>query len=635
MCGIAGFLADGAPDLNLLSRMCDRIEHRGPDAFGYYSQGPAALGHRRLSIIDVGGGKQPLGNENGSIQIVFNGEIYNFLEIRAELEQKGHRFATSSDTEVLVHLYEEVGERMPDRLNGMFALAIWDSNKQELFVARDRFGKKPLYYSTDIPGFRFCFASELKALTILPGFDPEVNPESLADFLAFNYVPDPQTIYRRVWKLRPGHSLLVTREGVRERRFWTPPFGIREGADFARAVSELEELAGDSVERRMISDVPLGGFLSGGVDSSAVVAFMAQRAGRQVKTFSIGFTDERYSEVRYARMVAERYATDHHEEIVTPSVQDMLRVLVQHFDEPFADASAIPTLYLSRMTRRHVTVALSGDGADELFGGYRRYRFAVAGERARQRIPEWIRTSVIGTAGKYYPKFDYLPRVFRAKASLTEIAQSFGEAYAESMSGFRFGQLNRILAPELRRELNGYSPLRRFAERFTAYRHLSPLQQLQAVDLETYLPGDILVKVDRASMAYSLEARAPWLDYRMAELAFALPDSFHIKGGVGKRLFKDVASRHIPQEIIGRAKMGFVSPVGGWFRTSLKSAFETVVLRPELTRYIDLDAVRSMWRKHQAGARNYERELWALLMLACWDDTHVNSRHGEVLEAAV
>ena len=588
-----------------------------------------------MSIIDVGGGKQPLGNEDGSIQIVFNGEIYNYLELRRDLVAKGHHFATDSDTEVLVHLYEEVGGRLPELLNGMFAFAIWDTRKQELFLARDPFGKKPLYYSTSIPGFRYCFASELKALTVIPGFDSALSPESMADYLAYSYVPDPQTIYRNVRKLEPGHCMLVTAAGARERRYWTPPFGNDGPSDSAKAIAELEELAGDSVERRMMADVPLGGFLSGGVDSSAVVAFMAQRAGHQVKTFSIGFTDEAYSEVRYARMVAERYGTEHHEEIVTPSVHEMLRTLVDHYDEPFADSSAIPTLYLARMTRQYVTVALSGDGADELFGGYRRYRFALAEQQVRQRIPEWLRRSVIGTAAKYYPKFYNLPRIFRAKSSLTEMAHSFGQAYADSMSNFRFGLLNQVLAPELRRELNGYSPYAKFADRFAAYGHLSPLKQMQAVDLETYLPGDILVKVDRATMAYSLEARCPWLDYRMGELACRLPESLHIHGGIGKYLFKQVAAPRIPAEIIHRKKMGFGSPVETWLRTSLKSTFESLVLRPEMGRYLDLDATRRVWRTHQSGSLNYGRDLWALLMLACWEDRHVDPRKGELLTAAV
>jgi asparagine synthase (glutamine-hydrolysing) len=637
MCGIAGFISEGSSDFHaaLLGQMCDRIAHRGPDAFGYYRQGSVALGHRRLSIIDVGGGKQPLGNEDGSVQIVFNGEIYNYLELRADLVRKGHRFATDSDTEVLVHLYEEVGESLPEHLNGMFAFAIWDARKQELFLARDRFGKKPLYYSTAVPGFRFCFASELKALTVLPGFDSSISAESLADFLTFGYVPDPQTIYRNVWKLQPGRSLLVTSAGNRERRYWAPPFGSDEGADFERAVAEVEELAGDSVERRMMADVPLGGFLSGGVDSSAVVAYMAKRAGHRVKTFSIGFTDEAFSEVRYARMVAQRYGTEHHEEIVTPSVHETLRTLVEHYDEPFADASAIPTLYLARMTRQHVTVALSGDGADELFGGYQRYRIAVAQQQVRQRIPEWIRRSVIGPAAKYYPKLYSLPRIFRAKSSLTELAHSFGQAYADSMSSFRFGLLQNVLAPELRRELKGYSPYEKFTDRFTRYRDLSPLKQIQAVDVETYLPGDILVKVDRATMAYSLEARCPWLDYRMGELACRLPESFHLHGGVAKRLFKAAARPHIPPEIIDRKKMGFGSPVAAWFRSSLKSTFESLVLRPEMGRYIDLDVTRRMWQRHQSGSLNYGPDLWALLMVACWEDRHVGSCKGEILATAV
>ncbi len=633
MCGIAGYICNQPkdPDPSLLVRMCDRIRHRGPDAYGYYQHGPVALGHRRLSIIDVSGGNQPLGNEDGSIQIVFNGEIYNYLELRADLVKRQHQFVTESDTEVLVHLYEEVGERLPDYLNGMFAFAIWDASRQELFVARDRFGKKPFYYSTSVPGYRFCFASELKALTAMPSFDYAVNSRSIADFLTFSYIADPDTVFRNVHKLEPGSSLLVSRSAERRRKYWTPPFQVDEGADFKRSVDTLAELAADSVERRMISDVPLGGFLSGGVDSSSVVAFMAQRAGGRVKSFSIGFTNQEFDELEYARMVATRYQTEHYEEVVTPSVHEVLRTLVDHYDEPFADSSAVPTLYLARMTRQHVTVALSGDGADELFGGYRRYRFAVAEQRMRRHIPRWFRESVIRKAGEIYPQLDTWPRVFRGKATLSELSYSLAESYASAMSGFRYGLLNRILSPDMRSDLNGYSPVVNFCDRFKKYAHLPALKQLQAIDLETYLPGDILVKVDRASMAYSLEARCPWLDYRMAELAGSLPADFLLKNGRGKHIFKEMVAPHIPEPIINRPKMGFGVPMADWMRTSLKPVFEALVLRPEFSRYVDLGAVKRIWQVHQSGRRDYGRDLWSLLMLACWHDRHAGPQQSELL----
>jgi len=610
--------------------MCDRLQHRGPDGFGYYQEGPIALGHRRLSIIDLSGGAQPLGNEDGSIQIVFNGEIYNYRELREDLVKKGHRFATHSDTEVIVHLYEEVKERTPEYLNGMFALAIWDNRNQELFLARDRFGKKPLYYSTSVPGMHICFASELKALMAIAGFSPEVNAQSVANALCLGYVPDPDTIFAGSHKLPPGHSALISANGMRLRQYWSASFEPEESLDFAKTMEELEALSADAVERRMISDVPLGGFLSGGVDSSGVVALMAQRAGSRVKTFSIGFTREEYDEVRYARMVAARYQTDHYEEVVSLGVHDMLRTLVEHFDEPFSDSSAIPTLYLSRMTRQHVTVALSGDGADEILGGYRRYRFGVAEQRWRSIVPRWFRRTAVAAAGRYYPKFDRLPQVFRAKATLTCLAQELGEAYFDSMTGFGYGLLGSILSPELRAQLGGFTPRESFVNRFDKYSHLPPLQQMQAVDLETYLPGDILVKVDRASMAYSLEGRCPWLDYRLADLAGRMPARFKLKNGSGKYIFKEMLKSHVPEEILRRRKMGFIVPRAEWFRTSLKPVFEALVLRPRMAAYLSLPDVRQVYEVHQSGARDYGRELWAMLMLACWENRWLGSS-GDLL----
>jgi asparagine synthase (glutamine-hydrolysing) len=629
MCGIAGYLTTDrvAPGSELIRRMCDRLKHRGPDGAGYYCSPGVALGHRRLSIIDVAGGAQPMANEDGTLQAVFNGEIYNFLELRRDLERR-HLFTTRSDTEVLIHLYEEVGERLPEFLNGMFAFAIWDIRRKELFLARDRFGKKPLYYSSGIPGTRFCFASELKALAAMPGFDPPVDPRSVADFLALSYVPDPNTIYKGVAKLPPAHSMTVTESGSRLRRYWSPDFAVDSRLGFGAAVEEIRSLAADSVKRRMISDVPLGAFLSGGVDSTAVVGVMAGLAPGKVKTFSIGFTDKRFDELHYARIAAARHSTEHHEQVVSPSIHEIFDTLINHFDEPFGDASAIPMLYLSRMTREHVTVALSGDGADELFGGYRRYFFGVLEERLRNRFPQWFRQSVIRVGARYYPKFDYLPQIFRAKTLLHNLTQEISDSYFTSMSTFRDDGLEAVLSPEIGAGLSGYSPRRNFRARFEAVRDLPPLEQMQAVDLETYLPGDILVKADRATMAYSLESRSPWLDYRLAELFGRMPSAFKLHGRAGKHIFKRAMAPYVPAPLLHRKKMGFSVPLAAWFRTSLKPAFEDSVLQPGSDCFYMPAEVRRIWREHQSGLHDHSRKLWNLLMLSVWHNVHHGTPAG-------
>ncbi len=636
MCGIAGYLASpgSRPDPELLRVMCDRMVHRGPDDSGYFCDDHAGLGFRRLSIIDVSGGHQPLGNEDGSIQVIFNGEIYNYREHRQELIDKGHQFRTNSDTEVLVHLYEEVGERLPEYLNGMCAFAIWDAPRRRLFLVRDRMGKKPLYYAVDTAGTRFCFASELKCLAALPGFDDSVDLESIADFLTLSYVPDPQTIYRNVRKLEPGHCLSVTYSAVRLRRYWEPKFEPDASRQPEDAVEELRALAADAVDRRMISDVPLGAFLSGGVDSSGVVALMAQRAPDRVKTFSIGFHDKKYDELRYANMMVDRYKTDHRERIVTPDIREIFDKVVQHYDEPFADSSAIPMLYLSRMTREHVTVALSGDGADELFGGYRLYYYGVVEERLRRRLPGWFRGSVVRWAGRLYPKFDYLPQIFRAKTVLTNLSYDLADAHFNSRSAFPDAMLARLLSPDARRRMDGYHPREKLLAHFKEFSHLPPLEQMQAVDIRTYLPGDILVKVDRATMAYSLEARAPWLDYRVAELAARLPSWLKINGRVRKFVFKEAVRPYIPRELIERPKMGFSVPMERWMRSSLKPAFESLVFRPDMEEYVSLAEVRRLFSEHQSGLGEHSRRLWHVLMLAAWDAQRRSNRAFE-LEAAI
>lgn len=624
MCGIAGFLSRTPPDLQRthLQGMCDRLAHRGPDGFGYFSDGVAGLGHRRLSIIDLATGAQPLANEDGTIQIIFNGEIYNYRELRKSLEPR-HDFKTTSDTEVLVHLYEDVGERLPEFLNGMFAFAIWNTRTRHLFLARDRFGEKPLYYTSAIPGFSFAFASELKALRALPGFAFDVDPASAADYLCLSYVPDPKSICRNIHKLPAAHSLLVTPEGVREpRRYWQPVFASATCPPPRRTLDEWVEeagaLASDAVARRMISDVPLGAFLSGGVDSSLAVGFMSRHQPGDVRTYSIGFTAREFDETHYANQVAQQFKTLHHEEVITPDVMEMLGTLLEHYDEPFADSSAIPMLYLARMTRRHVTVALSGDGADEVFAGYRRYAFGHLESNIRRVLPAWFRRPVLGFAGRVYPKFDYLPRPFRAKMLLTALSQEVGDSYFTTMTGFRDRSLEAILSSDFRAALGGYCPRADYRARFEKFAHLNALEQLQAVDLETYLPGDILVKADRATMAYSLEGRAPWLDHRLAELAFQLPTEYKLRGTTGKFMFKKLAERQVPAEVIWRPKMGFQVPLAHWLRTSLREVFESTVLGSGASEFIERKEARRLWTEHQSGLSNHDRKLWTLFVLCNW-----------------
>jgi asparagine synthase (glutamine-hydrolysing) len=604
--------------------MCNLLEHRGPDGAGYYIRDGVALGHRRLSIIDIDGGWQPLGNEDGSVQVVFNGEIYNYLEHRQELEKKGHRFRTKSDTEVLAHLYEELGERMPEQLNGMFAFALWDQQRGQLLLGRDRLGKKPLYYTDPIGGIGLAFASELKALAGLPGFDRSPRAQSIADFLALSYVPDPHSVYERAHKLEPGHSLRVEAGGsIRRRRYWKLEYHPENNLGEAEAGARLLELSQDAVKRRMISDVPLGAFLSGGVDSSAVVGLMAEVATGPVKTFSIGFRERAYDELEYARLVADRCRSEHHEQVVSPAIEEIFDTLVYQFDEPFADSSAIPMMYLARMTRQHVTVALSGDGADELLAGYRLYRFGMVESRLRRWIPNRAK-GLFRWAGEHYPKLDWLPRPLRAQALMRNLGLEIAEAHFHSRSNFSPAGLARLLSKDL--PLDGYRPLDRMRQEFGAVAGLGPLEQMQAVDIATYLPGDILVKADRATMAYSLEARAPFLDYRIAELSGILRSDLKLRGRTGKYLLKKALSRYVPEPLIKRAKMGFSVPMAQWMRGALKPVFECALRDRELARYLNPNEVRRLWNEHQSGFSDHSRPLWAILMLYCWDQRHRRSQ---------
>jgi len=634
MCGIAGVVSDAPAEVKRrwVEQMCARLVHRGPDDSGYYVDEWVALGHRRLSVIDVEGGAQPMANEDGRVQVVFNGEIYNFLELREDLIRRGHQFRTRCDTEVLVHLWEETGPSLVEHLNGMFAFGLWDARQRVVLLARDRAGKKPLYYSERVPESRLCFASELKALMALPGFPKDIDWQAVADFLSLSYIPDPETIYRGVRRLEPGEWLLLRPEGARRCKYWQPRFEPLVSWPQPRVAEKLRELADDAVRRRLISDVPLGAFLSGGVDSSAVVATMKAYTG-QVETFSIGFREELYNEVRYARAVARHCQTRHREEVVRPSIEDILPRLVEAYDEPFGDSSAIPTMYLARMTRQYVTVALSGDGADEVFGGYRRYRWAVWEERAREVFPAGWRRAVFGTLARYYPKLDSMPQWLRAKTLLSNLATDLPNAYFRSVATFVDDQLDRIAGPELRQELRFVTPRERFCARFRKYGHLTPLQQVQAVDFETYLPGDILVKVDRATMAFSLECRCPWLDYRFIEFGLRLPDESKIRGRQGKYIFKVAMESRLPRPVVWRKKMGFSVPLAEWFRGSLGRLFEVLVSEKSLGRFVDVAEAHRLYQEHRSGRWNHDRKLWNLVVLACWETWHHRSEPDLVLGA--
>lgn len=621
MCGIAGiFYADLAavPTQDQLQRMASVLVHRGPDEGSVYLDGPIGLAHRRLSIIDLAGGKQPIFNEDRSAVIIFNGEIYNFRQLREALERKGHRFETRSDTEVILHAYEEYGQACVRELRGMFAFAIWDAREKVLFLARDRIGIKPLYYYWD--GRKFLFASELKAILEHPEVSRELDVQALDDYLTYLYIPAPKSIFRAIRKLLPGHSLTVSARGLAEQEYWDLHFEPREGlseADYA--VGLLEKLR-ESVALHLESDVPLGAFLSGGVDSSAVVAVMAESLREQVRTTSIGFQEAAFDELRYARLVANRLRTRADEKTVDASAAKILDTLVWHFDEPFADSSMVPTYYVSQVAREQVTVCLSGDGGDENFAGYRRYRFDVLENRLRELLPAALRRGLVGPLGELYPKADWLPRVLRAKTFLTNLSRSPERAYFHSMSCFSPEMKRLLYRDSLRPALADYDPFSVMKVYFDRTEGWHPLSRIQYVDIKTYLVDDILTKVDRASMAHSLEVRVPLLDHEFMEYAASIPARYKLRNGRAKYIFKSALRHLLPQEILMRPKLGFSVPLSRWFRDELKGMFEDTVLAKDafVGELFDLSAVRLWWAQHQRSTREYSPHLWALLVLECW-----------------
>jgi asparagine synthase (glutamine-hydrolysing) len=633
MCGIAGIVDTTLrrePDRGLALRMNDAIAHRGPDGDGLHLEPGVALCHRRLAIIDLATGQQPLYNEDGSVVVVYNGEIYNYQALIPELQALGHSFHTRSDTEVIVHAWEAWGERCVDRLRGMFAFALWDRNRETLFLARDRLGVKPLHYAL-LPDGHLVFASEIKSLLKHPGLDRAIDPLAVEEYFAFGYVAEPRSIYRAVRKLSPAHTLLIRRgEPPGEpRRYWDVRFTCDSRLSLQDAAAELNRRLEESVKLRLISEVPLGAFLSGGVDSSAVVATMARVSPEPVNTCSISFDDPAYDETRFAELVATRYATRHRVDHVASEDFDLIDELARVYDEPYADSSAIPTYRVCQLARRHVTVALSGDGGDESFAGYRRYQLHLAEERLRSSMPLAMRRPVFGLLGRLYPKADWAPRVLRAKTTFEALAQNSVEAYAQTMGFVREPLRRQLFSARFQASLGGYRAAEVFARHAARADTDDPLALVQYLDLQTYLVGDINTKVDRASMAHSLEVREPLMDHPLVEWLATLPASLKLRGSEGKYLLKKAMEPHLPHEIMYRPKMGFAVPLSRWFRGPLRERLRGAVQGEALaaTGMFDADTLRHLVDAHLSGRRDYSTPLWTLLMF----DAFLRNESGEAL----
>lgn len=627
MCGIAGIYDPSgraeADRARVLTEMTQPLIHRGPDDDGYFVDAYVGLGFRRLSIIDLAGGHQPLCNEDGTVWVIFNGEIYNYPDLTHILEGKGHVFRTRSDTETIVHAYEEWGPACLERFRGMFAFAVWDQRQQHLFLARDRLGKKPLYYA--MVGDTLIFGSEIKALLPFPGLDRSLDLQALSDFLSLLYIPSPKSIFRHVRKLPPGHYLIAGREGVSVRRYWDVHFTATVPAPDHPA-ERLAELLDESVRIRLRSDVPLGAFLSGGLDSSAVVGLMARALELPVITSSIGFPDDAFNELQYARQVAGHFHTNHHEHTVTPNAMEVLEKLIWHYDEPFGDSSAVPTFYVSKLARSHVTVALSGDGGDENFAGYRRYYFDVRENKVRALIPGPLRQPVFGLIRRLYPKADYLPQLFRGKAFLSNVARTPWGAYFYSVSGIHAEDKAQLVQGDVRAALAGYQTEGLFEELYRTADGPDSLSRIQYIDFKTYLPDDILAKVDRASMATSLEVRCPILDHKVVEYAAGLPSRLKLQGTRTKLIFKEAMHGLLPDGILNRAKMGFAVPIGSWLRRELQPLVSEYVLQTGTRHdFFDGATIQKLWREHQSGLRDRTTELWGILIFNMWYDRFVRS----------
>jgi asparagine synthase (glutamine-hydrolysing) len=631
VCGIAGKVyADREQHVVAaeIHRMCDQIIHRGPDDEGVYAEGQVGLGMRRLSIIDLSTGHQPIHNEDKKIWIVFNGEIYNFPELRPDLEKRGHRFYTNTDTETIVHLYEEYGADCVKKLRGMFAFAIWDDARQKLLLARDRFGKKPLHYSYDRG--RLFFGSEIKSILSVAPELSSVDQQGLLSYFCYGYVPDPLTAFEKIRKLPPGHVLEFSRGEIQVTPYWDlPAFGTHTPKSEEECLEQLEHLLAEAVRIRLISDVPLGALLSGGVDSSTVVALMARFSSSPVKTFTIGFPHKEFDETEYARQVAQKFGTEHHELVVEPDFLGTLDRLTHLLEEPFADSSMVPTYHVSALARKHVTVALAGDGGDELFAGYDRY-VTNLNRRRHNPVPRW--------AGDFYRSrvFPVLPSATYGRRFMYTMSLPEEERYLDEISFLSPDGRERFLfSKEYAALASKYpSPYQMFRDYLKRAPAVDSLSRLQYLDAKTYLPGDVLTKVDRMSMATSLEVRAPILDHVFAEWATQLPPDWKLRNGEKKYILKKLAERvGVPRNVIYRPKKGFGVPLVHWLRNELKESLLSILLEPKTLQrgYFDPPAIKQLMDEHLRGRRDRSRDLWNLLAFELWHrnflDRHNSQNH--------
>ena len=627
MCGIAGFIdversRDNAEQL--IDRMCRVIRHRGPDDQGVWVDDGVALGMRRLSIIDLAGGHQPIFNEDQSILVVLNGEIYNYRELQKELQERGHHFRTNSDTEAIVHAYEEYGDDCVKHLRGMFTFAIWDRNRQRLLAARDRFGKKPLNYYWD--GEKLIFGSEIKSI-LEAGIPREVNHFALDEYLVYCCVPAPNTLFRGVMKLPAAHILVYENRQISTKRYWELPFTPTCRDDEATAIERTRALLKEAVEVRLMSEVPLGAFLSGGIDSSIVVGLMSSMMSQPVKTFSIGFEEDDFSELPYARQIAQHFGTDHHEFFVRPELVSVLPQLVWAYDEPFADASMLPTYYVSKLAKEHVTVVLTGDGGDEIFGGYTPYRR----EWLVSRIPPMLR-SLLGFGSRF------MPDGMRGKKRLGGLPGNLPDRALQSCMLFTAESRSSMYSPGYFPQVRDYNPYERLTGEFRAVSDLDVTAQLQYVDVRAYLTNDILVKVDKASMFNSLETRAPMLDQYLAEYVASLPSTIRTRHGVLKHLLKRVAADLLPAEILTRRKQGFGVPIKHWFRGDLNGyAYELLLSsRAQQRGIFDPEFIRKILQAHaRTTLLNHSSAIWTLLCLELWFQIYMDEPSTPVEQSYV